>query len=443
MIETKCQMCTDGIVYSIKGSGKFCNDCKVVRDKARKRKFEEKSKAEGFWNKKKRERLAANFKSLNLSNEDLFPKNFNKISNISAQSYMKVYKARWLDVLEVFGLKEVCFNVMLETYYQRFTITGAKSLGVFLKDIGITYTQITEEEKTIFWDKVEMNSRTIRDDNAFEENFLYVCNIVGDIPHYNEFMEYTKISFPTYASRLGLTGSSRVYDQIVEKYVTPENYNRYKEKRMNHKVQVGRENHQGNKYTNEDLELEFRRVYDYHIESSGKTPSNDTFDKISKIDNSVYRHRFGISFGEVAEMYGYEIDNSHRTEYAVIKTLNEILGEDAAHQKQFDWLLSTKQYPLRCDAYYPSYNLIFEYDGEQHTQAVEHWGGEEGLEITQANDHIKNTLIPQHNLKLIRIAYDEPYHDVDYLKLKLIEHGIIPPNHTVITDSTQAVKSAS
>jgi len=47
-------------------------------------------------------------------------------------------------------------------------------------------------------------------------------------------------------------------------------------------------------------------------------------------------------------------------------------------------------FKLSFDFYLPKYNLLIEFDGEQHFKSVEIWGGEEYLKKTQRNDIIKN-----------------------------------------------------
>lgn len=50
---------------------------------------------------------------------------------------------------------------------------------------------------------------------------------------------------------------------------------------------------------------------------------------------------------------------------------------------------------------------IIEFDGKQHFEAVEFWGGEEALKSTQFRDQIKNNYCEQNNIPLLRIPYWE------------------------------------
>lgn len=50
---------------------------------------------------------------------------------------------------------------------------------------------------------------------------------------------------------------------------------------------------------------------------------------------------------------------------------------------------------------------LIEYDGQQHFEAVELWGGEEQLKIQQERDTRKNQWCKENNIRLIRIPYTE------------------------------------
>lgn len=60
---------------------------------------------------------------------------------------------------------------------------------------------------------------------------------------------------------------------------------------------------------------------------------------------------------------------------------------------------------LRADFYIPKYNAIIEYDGKQHFDPVEHWGGEEILEGIAFRDAVKNKYCDWLGIRLLRIPY--------------------------------------
>ena len=60
---------------------------------------------------------------------------------------------------------------------------------------------------------------------------------------------------------------------------------------------------------------------------------------------------------------------------------------------------------LYFDFYLPKYNICIEYDGRQHFEAVEYFGGEERFELTKKLDSIKNNYCVENNINLLRIPY--------------------------------------
>ena len=61
----------------------------------------------------------------------------------------------------------------------------------------------------------------------------------------------------------------------------------------------------------------------------------------------------------------------------------------------------------RFDFFIPSLNIAIEYDGRQHFEAVDHWGGEDTLKRTQESDALKNDFCEYTGIDLLRIPYWE------------------------------------
>lgn len=72
---------------------------------------------------------------------------------------------------------------------------------------------------------------------------------------------------------------------------------------------------------------------------------------------------------------------------------------------------------LPFDFYLPTHNLCIEYDGLQHFEAVEFWGGSENLKYIQKHDQIKNNFCKINNIKLIRIKYNRKFKSDDILEI--------------------------
>ena len=62
---------------------------------------------------------------------------------------------------------------------------------------------------------------------------------------------------------------------------------------------------------------------------------------------------------------------------------------------------------LPFDFYLPKYRMIIEFDGKQHHQPIEHFGGIEAYERLKLNDKIKNDYCEENFIDLIRIRYDQ------------------------------------
>ncbi len=82
-------------------------------------------------------------------------------------------------------------------------------------------------------------------------------------------------------------------------------------------------------------------------------------------------------------------------------------------QKTFDDCRDTL--PLPFDVYLPEYNICIEYDGMQHFQPVEHFGGISSFEIIQKHDKIKSDYCNKNKIELWRINYN------DNVEAKLLE----------------------
>ena len=75
---------------------------------------------------------------------------------------------------------------------------------------------------------------------------------------------------------------------------------------------------------------------------------------------------------------------------------------------------------LLFDFYLPEYNMLIEYDGRQHFEAFDFFGGNKGLQRVKLYDKIKNEYAEKNNIKLIRIKYTTPIDDIGEILLKEI-----------------------
>lgn len=95
-----------------------------------------------------------------------------------------------------------------------------------------------------------------------------------------------------------------------------------------------------------------------------------------------------ISHGE-KEISDYLIDNS-------IFFIPQYTFDDCRYKKV-----------LPFDFYLPDYNACIEYDGQQHFEQIDFFGGEEKFKKTIQRDEIKTNYCLVNNIRLLRISYDE------------------------------------
>ena len=89
-------------------------------------------------------------------------------------------------------------------------------------------------------------------------------------------------------------------------------------------------------------------------------------------------------------------------------------------QSRFNDCLSLKGRKLKFDFFIPNLNLCIEFDGKQHFEPLEFFGGEKTFKILKENDSIKNIYCEKNNISLIRIKYNEDIEQVLKQKIKII-----------------------
>ena len=92
------------------------------------------------------------------------------------------------------------------------------------------------------------------------------------------------------------------------------------------------------------------------------------------------------------------------------KEISEILLENHINfirEKKFPNLKGINGGDLRYDFYLPDFNTVIEYNGKQHYEEVEFFGGNEYFETLKSHDKIKNDYCVNNNINLIVINYKE------------------------------------
>ncbi|WP_281658224.1 hypothetical protein [Halobacillus sp. Cin3] len=366
------------------------------------------------------EALVRNFNEVVTAPYHLTTKGFESVSKIGVRSYARLLKQKnWIAVVEMFGELSTLHLYIVKEYKKYIEFTSKQNLQVFCRNHPyITYRFL----QSIGLDKIRRaaGAKKLRySDYDLKENFLKVMKRLEAVPTYTEFIERSEIAISTYAYRFELT-DGEVYTKVLEQYCSEEKIDMYNKRRAEYKKKVGQQTGKMSaKYSESDYEEEFNRVFEYWLSEFGETPTRRGFNMLSKFDDRTYRKKFKMAWTEVCEMYGYKIEVSNKTEKQLLNMISDILGASYETQKQFPWLVGVSGMPLRCDGYFHEFKLVVEYDGIQHFEPVEFYGGISSFNKTQENDAIKNKEIPNNGLKLLRIPYFFPWLNRDYLSKEI------------------------
>lgn len=167
----------------------------------------------------------------------------------------------------------------------------------------------------------------------------------------------------------------------------------------------------------EKCPIDILKVWDDFIfasEESEKNPDSDELYKLAKearrdfekcIENTV-RKEFG--FKNVGEAWVSETTLAN-----IIKVIYPNYKIRTHYRPQ--WLNG-----LELDIYVEELNLGIEYQGQQHYQVVEHWGGEKQLEKQKEHDARKKRICHEKGVTLLTVNYDEQLTEY-YIRKRLEE----------------------
>jgi hypothetical protein len=420
MVNKKCEKCSIEMT-NVHHAKKYCDECKkqtLLENQERhynKHKDEKKNKIEI--------ELKENFIKVVNNPFDLTGKGFNRISKIKCKAYTQFLNKKWVDILKEYDSFNTLLNYIVESYSKFYKETGKVNLHEFTKwnnycsydlliDIGIDEI------------KAKANIQKLRYSNKdFIDNFIMVYKIIGEPPLYNEFEQYTKINLNTYASKYKLKG--KVYTELMQIMLTDDQFQQYLIRYTNHKSNVGKTTGSlSAQYNDKDYENEFKMIFDKCIEQYGTLPSRRLFNELSKFEDSMYRRKYNKSWLDICEMYGYKVEKNHKSEKMLMNLIKDLTGKDYIPQKTWKWLIGTGGKNMFCDGYFHDLNLVIEFDGRQHREPVKSFGGEKAFLRLQENDILKEKLLKENNIKLIRIPSNKKWFDKQFIYNVLLNNNI-------------------
>ena len=148
-------------------------------------------------------------------------------------------------------------------------------------------------------------------------------------------------------------------------------------------------------------------LYDYSLVNYSNSLTNV---KIICKKHGVFEQR---PDSHICRSHGCPICKNSKGEQIIINALND---NNFSFVRQKEFLECKDKKALPFDFYLPSQNLCIEYDGLQHFEPVEFWGGIENLEYVKRHDQIKTNYCRDNDIKLIRIKYNRKLSSIDILE---------------------------
>lgn len=359
----------------------------------------------------------------------LIPRIFNKNTNLSTKNYVNYFKKEglmdWVDILNYYNLIDVFMEQLCKLISFSKIKYPQKSISFLSRNLGIDgfIFQKLNYEKIENITGLEIQKKRVTKEDI-EKDFISIKNKIGYIPLYFEYFNMSRYSGVTCRKIFNSTDEP-TYDFMVREFSTASDFLDYKKRKYDRKIENMKNVRESWGYSMQELKDNFVEVCNGYYNDNGFFPSSRAFDKISNIDSSVYRGRYKQSFVKIMEdTFGDSPRVRWKSERECLNLIASLISERYEPQKTFDWLVSNKGTKLRCDGYFPKANIVIEYHGELHREAIPHFGGEKGLKRRIDNDTKKLELLKSHGINPIVIWFDDDWRNVEWMTNKLKESNL-------------------
>lgn len=173
-------------------------------------------------------------------------------------------------------------------------------------------------------------------------------------------------------------------------------------------------------------EAYYRRVEELREEYESMDPlTTDEQEELEALREELSENSARVSDtveNEVRQAVGhYEKGNRWTSETILYQLVESRYGDEYTIKRHYrpDWLGG-----LELDIFLVEPGIGIEYQGVQHYEAVEHWGGADGLEERKERDERTRELCEEHDVELVEVRHDED------LSEKLVESKIKPAIET-------------
>lgn len=263
----------------------------------------------------------------------------------------------------------------------------------YLKEIHNQMIAIMDEiDKGIIWK--DFDKEII---NSVEFEFVYPNGKHGDVDLYliSQWGEFEQLSSISFRAKLS-TENLHMIELMVLFYYTRFSQNALLVNRKNNEEAVtllGKYNNimrLNNIYDTAANEKERKDILDNLIMQKAYTLIKNSYKSLKEERSEIYAEL-------IANNGSSSRWKSEQQVYAIIR--GEF--EDAIYQYTAEWLGRQS-----LDVYIPSLNVAIEYQGRQHYEPLEIFGGEENFKIQQHRDIKKKQLCAENGVKLIEWKYD-------------------------------------
>jgi hypothetical protein len=237
----------------------------------------------------------------------LTSKGFDKVSPVNVMTFTKLFKINWLEILERYGKLNDLFNYILKEYMAKYLATFDNSLSNFCKN----HKYITQQIIKLFGiEKIKNSCGFIGVDqehnfDGLKRNFDNIVSHLNRIPFYNEFIKYTKIGVTSYYKFFGVSTS---YEKVLPFLLNDIQLKEYKlsiNRRNSDIMKINSKKRKFGTYTDEEKEIEFRRVFDNFYQENNRYPTRREFNKLSIYTDGAYRKKYKLSWNQTKVKYGY------------------------------------------------------------------------------------------------------------------------------------------
>lgn len=128
---------------------------------------------------------------------------------------------------------------------------------------------------------------------------------------------------------------------------------------------------------------------------------------------------YGVRPNDFLRGYRCPYCNSPKGETLITKILNTI-NVDYEYQKTFSDLKDKTH--LSYDFFIPNQNILIEYQGQQHYEPIDYFGGESQFKLQQKHDQLKADYAKANGYNLIAVPYTED--TFSKIKKYLLKHGL-------------------